>query len=146
MPSACHPYRSRFFHFDIQNFHNIATSGVHTSPTGNPRSTTALKALAELGGKTKHNHLGSQCTPLWGPCPPWEILDPQLDRVTSLTSKVITKQLSFSDILGLISLIMLHQVLQQVMKLNYKKDFILILKGLGRKIRWKVTIHGWAST
>ena len=26
------PYGSRFFHFDIQNFHNIAASGVHAPP------------------------------------------------------------------------------------------------------------------
>ena len=41
------PYGSRFFHFDMQNFQNIAASGVHgppyevhAPPTGNPGSAT----------------------------------------------------------------------------------------------------------
>ena len=41
-------YRSRFFHFDMQNFWNVAASGVHgppydihAPPTGNPGSATA---------------------------------------------------------------------------------------------------------
>ena len=43
------PYGSRFFRFDMQNFLNVAASGVHAPPyevhappTGNPGSATAL--------------------------------------------------------------------------------------------------------
>ena len=53
-PARAPPYGSRFFHFDMQNFRNVAASGVHSlpyevhaPPTGNPGSTTAL---ADLGG------------------------------------------------------------------------------------------------
>ena len=31
-PGARPPYGSRFFHFDMQNFRNIAASGVHSPP------------------------------------------------------------------------------------------------------------------
>ena len=48
-PAHAPPYRSRFFHFDMQNFQNVATSGVHgppyevhAPPTGNPGSATEL--------------------------------------------------------------------------------------------------------
>ena len=46
-PGARPPYGSRFFHFDMQNFRNVAASGVHgprtrstPPPTGNPGSAT----------------------------------------------------------------------------------------------------------
>ena len=46
------PYGSRFFCFDMQNFRNVAASGVHGSPyevhappTGNPGSATVLSGL-----------------------------------------------------------------------------------------------------
>ena len=47
------PYGSRFFRFDMQNFWNVAASGVHgppyevhAPPTGNPGSATALCLLS----------------------------------------------------------------------------------------------------
>ena len=47
VPSMCPPYGSRFFCFDMQNFWNVAASGVHsppyevhTPPMGNPGSAT----------------------------------------------------------------------------------------------------------
>ena len=52
------PYGSRLFRFDIQNFRNVAASGVHAPPTGNPGSATA-KFL-------KRNSLKSRRPPLRG--------------------------------------------------------------------------------
>ena len=49
-PGARPPYGSRFFRFDMQNFRNVAASGVHgppyevhAPPTGNPGSATGLE-------------------------------------------------------------------------------------------------------
>ena len=48
-PGTRPPYGSRFFRFDMQNFWNVAASGVHgppyevhAPPTGNPGSATEL--------------------------------------------------------------------------------------------------------
>ena len=38
------PYGSRFFHFDMQNFRNVAASGVHSPPT---RSTPPLREILD---------------------------------------------------------------------------------------------------
>ena len=50
------PYGSRFFHFDMQNFRNVAASGVHgpsyevhAPPMGNPGSATVLLPQGNLG-------------------------------------------------------------------------------------------------
>ena len=49
------PYRSRFFHFNMQNFQNVAALGVHSPPyevhappTGNPGSATDDNVLLKL--------------------------------------------------------------------------------------------------
>ena len=50
-PAHAPPYGSRFFHFDMQNFQNIATSGVYGPlrsphpPMGNPGSATETHTM-----------------------------------------------------------------------------------------------------
>ena len=54
MPGACPPYGSRFFHFDTQNFHNVAALGsTHPPmrsmpPYRNPVSTTVENQLLKI--------------------------------------------------------------------------------------------------
>ena len=44
-PGMHPPFGSRFFHFDMQNFQNVAALGVHSPPT---RSTPPLWEILDL--------------------------------------------------------------------------------------------------
>ena len=48
------PHGSRFFRFDMQNFRNVATSGVHGPPTGNPGSATDNECVKVFKGQQKY--------------------------------------------------------------------------------------------